>query len=277
MVGDWARAEDITQDVFVSALRRLHATDQEIVFKPWVFEIAKNATIDQFRRVRRAEEVPLTEGTDEMRPAEHARLATPEPDAAADIGQQIENLRGAFGGLSDSHHRILVLRELEGRSYREIGEKMNLSRPGVESTLFRARRRLTEEYKDLATGERCRRVRGEFAALLHGATGVRERRRVERHLAWCRRCRADAHRAGLDSQELVRHGLSRVGAFLPLPLLLQRGASTGADALARSAASAPGLADQAAGGWKAAAAALALVAASTGAGVVSRTPSALAD
>ena len=55
------------------------------------------------------------------------------------------------------------MRELEGLSYREIGERMGMSRPAVESTLFRARRRLTEEYGELVSGERCRRVQSIIA------------------------------------------------------------------------------------------------------------------
>src|SRR6476659_3051793 len=56
MVNDYARAEDITQDVFMSALRRMRETERSIAFKPWIYEIAKNACIDQFRRSKRAEE-----------------------------------------------------------------------------------------------------------------------------------------------------------------------------------------------------------------------------
>ena len=58
-VHDHGRAEDIAQEVFMSALRRLRATEQEIAFKPWLYEIAKNACIDEFRRSRRAREVSL--------------------------------------------------------------------------------------------------------------------------------------------------------------------------------------------------------------------------
>ena len=43
----------------MSALRRLRGTDQAIAFKPWLYEIAKNACIDEFRRGSRAREVPL--------------------------------------------------------------------------------------------------------------------------------------------------------------------------------------------------------------------------
>ena len=59
IVRDHARAEDIAQEVFISALRRLRDTDRPIAFKAWIYEIAKNACIDEFRRTRRAREVPL--------------------------------------------------------------------------------------------------------------------------------------------------------------------------------------------------------------------------
>src|SRR4051794_19936172 len=57
MVRDYGRAEDITQDVFISALRRIRETERPIAFKPWLYEIAKNACIDQFRRSKHTEEV----------------------------------------------------------------------------------------------------------------------------------------------------------------------------------------------------------------------------
>ena len=139
MVADHGRAEDIAQEVFISALRRLRATDQPVHFKPWLYEIAKNACIDEHRRTRRAREVPLEDdGSGEG--ASNLRSLSPTPDVAIESKQQLDHLRGAFRGLSESHHRILVLRELEGLSYNQIGDRLGISKPVVESTLFRARR-----------------------------------------------------------------------------------------------------------------------------------------
>ena len=78
MVKDHGRAEDITQEVFVSALRRMRETERPIAFKPWVYEIAKNACIDQFRRSRRAEEVSF-DADEGLAPADHGRLVAAEP------------------------------------------------------------------------------------------------------------------------------------------------------------------------------------------------------
>jgi RNA polymerase sigma factor (sigma-70 family) len=96
-------------------------------------------------------------GTDDaLGSAHHGRLASVggAPDDAIAACLSIDDLRGMFGGLSQQHHDILVMREFEGLSYREIGERLGMSRAGVESTLFRARRRLSKEYEELANVER---------------------------------------------------------------------------------------------------------------------------
>src|SRR5215203_3582894 len=88
MVKDHQRAEDVTQEVFVSALRRMRATERPIAFKPWVYEIAKNACIDQFRRSKRAEEVSYN-AEDRLSTSDYGRLVAsePGPDAAIDTKQ----------------------------------------------------------------------------------------------------------------------------------------------------------------------------------------------
>src|SRR2546423_1436499 len=224
MVKDHARAEDLTQDVFVSALRRMRDTDRPIAFKPWIYEIAKNACIDQFRRQRRAEEISY-DAEEGLGAADYGRLVTgdPTPDVALDHKQQLDHLRGALGGLSDAHHQILVMREFEGLSYREIGERMNMSRPSVESTLFRARKRLTEEYEELVTGSRCTRIQTIITSAGGGGLGARDRRRMARHLSYCQPCRRHARAAGLG--DVVPERASRatkIAALLPLPAFLRR-------------------------------------------------------
>jgi RNA polymerase sigma factor (sigma-70 family) len=228
MVKDHGRAEDITQEVFISALRRMRDTDRAIAFKPWVYEIAKNACIDQFRRSRRAEEVSFDAG-DELGVADQGRLIAgePTPDAAVDAKQQLDHLCGAFGGLSDSHHEILVLREFEGLSYSEIGDRMGLSRPGVESTLFRARKRLGEEYDELITGQRCVRIQSIISSAASSSLGARDTRRLARHLSHCQPCRRQAVAAGIDTAAILarkpvrRRVAEKLGGLLPIPAFLR--------------------------------------------------------
>ncbi|HEY5318883.1 MAG TPA: sigma-70 family RNA polymerase sigma factor [Solirubrobacteraceae bacterium] len=223
MVADHGRAEDVTQEIFIAALRRMRETDRTIVFKPWIYEIAKNACIDSFRRTRRAQEVSL-DADDGLSSADRGRLTVvTTPDVALDSKQALHDLRGAFGGLSDSHHEILVLRELEGRSYNDIGERLGMTRPVVESTLFRARRRLAEEYNELASGRRCEFVRTMVDSGPHYSLGIRDRRRIARHLEHCQRCRAHAHAAGFDQSTLNMPSVAaKIAALVPIPLLRAR-------------------------------------------------------
>jgi RNA polymerase sigma factor (sigma-70 family) len=278
MVKDHGRAEDVTQEVFVSALRRIRETERPIAFKPWIYEIAKNACIDQFRRSRRAEEISF-DAEEGLTPADYRRLVGPDPtpDAAVAAKQELDTLCGAFGGISDTHHEILVLRELEGLSYREIGERMGLSRPAVESTLFRARRRLTEEYDDLVTGARCERIHRVIQATAGGRLGARESRRLARHVAHCQPCRREALAAGLDEAILThvplrRRAAARIASLLPLPGLVRfaRGPDAPAASLAGPGgpgwvAQLPALSDQLSGGWAKLATAATVVVAGLGA------------
>jgi RNA polymerase sigma factor (sigma-70 family) len=226
MTRDPDRADDLVQDVFISALRRLRETDAVIVFRPWIYEIARNACIDEYRRRRRVAEVPIDRDLTESW-LDHL-AGGPSPDVAMESKQQLEDLCGAFRGLSERHHRIIVSRELEGKSYRQIGDELQMSQVVVESTLFRARRRLTEEFQELSTGRRCERVQTIITTASGRRLGVRERRAVVTHVEHCRPCRREALAAGLSLEPRRARPLQKAAAALfPAPLfgLLRRAAA----------------------------------------------------
>ena len=221
-LGDSGRAEDVTQEAFLSALRHIRASDAQIVFKPWLFEIARNATIDAHRRSSRAEELPVDDAGS-LRPADQQRLAGgPAPDSQLFVKESMDHLRGAFDELPPKHHRALVMRELEGLSYREIGDRLELTKPAVESTLFRARRRLAHEYEELAAGRRCQSARAAMVAIAEGADAGSERRRMARHVRRCSACRRRARELGVLPQPRLERLRNRAAALLPLPWLLRR-------------------------------------------------------
>jgi RNA polymerase sigma factor (sigma-70 family) len=222
IVRDEARAEDVAQEAFISALRRLRATDSEIAFKPWIYEIARNAAIDSYRRTQRAEEVPM-DSEDLLRPSDRGRLVgSAAPDSALVAKERLDHLRGALDELSDIHLQALVMRELEGLSYREIGERLELTRPAVESTLFRARRRLEREYEELDTGRRCEAMGMVIARLSNGVSCEREERRLARHATRCGACRKQARELGVEPFRRKRHAIvARAAALLPLPAFLR--------------------------------------------------------
>jgi RNA polymerase sigma factor (sigma-70 family) len=278
-VRDHGRAEDIAQEVFISALRRLRATDQEIAFKPWLYEIAKNACIDEFRRSRRSREVSL-DADEELSGGRRGLLSVaPTPPAAAESKQQISDLKGAFTGLSESQHQLLVLREFEGLSYDAIGERTGMSRQMVESTLFRARRKLGEEYDELASGRRCEQVQAmieDGRATSARSIGIRERRRLTRHLSHCQPCRRVARMAGVDETLVKPRSIAaKIAALLPIPVWRWPW-SRGGKAAAGKSAAAKGAAHASGAGTVQSAAVAAPAASSIGLGQAAATVAALA-
>ena len=228
MLRDSARCEDIAQEAFLSALRRMRATDAEINFKPWIYQIARNAAIDSYRRNNHAVEVSM-DADDGLRASDRTRLVGLDgsPDAALVTKERMDHLQGAFDELSDVHTRVLVMRELEGMSYREIGQKLDLTRPAVESALFRARRRLESEYEELSEGRRCEAMAATIARIAAGVQRGTEEQRLARHARRCHSCRRHARELGIEPLSALGALRQKAAALLPLPWLLRRSGGDG--------------------------------------------------
>ena len=139
----------------------------------------------------------------------------------------MDHLQGAFDELSDVHTRVLVMRELEGMSYREIGQKLDLTRPAVESALFRARRRLESEYEELSEGRRCEAMAGTIARIAAGVPRGAEEQRLARHARRCHSCRRHARELGIEPLSALGALRQKAAALLPLPWLLRRSGGDG--------------------------------------------------
>ena len=173
----------------------------------------------------RARRSPTT-GRRALGGADHLRLVTRDAVARRRRRRQAAArppVRRVRRPVARRHHQILVLRELEGLSYREIGERLGMSRPAVESTLFRARRRLTEEYDELVTRSALR-----ARAVDHRRRRRGDARRRATGAAW-RATSPTASRAGAtracSASTLPRAPRSppRSARCLPLPFLRRRG------------------------------------------------------
>ena len=228
MTRDEARAEDVAQEAFLSALRRMRATDAEINFKPWIYQIARNAAIDSYRRNSHAVEVSM-DSDNGLRASDRHRLVGIDggPDTALVTKERLTHLQSAFDELSDVHTKVLVMRELEGMSYREIGDKLDLTRPAVESALFRARRRLESEYEEIADGRRCMAMRATLLRMVQGTQRETEEHRLARHLKRCHSCRHRARVLGVEPQTALGALRKKAAALLPIPWLFKRSGGDG--------------------------------------------------
>jgi RNA polymerase sigma factor (sigma-70 family) len=133
-VRDPDEAEDVTQAAFLNAFRALRRGDRPEKPRAWLLTIARNVVRRRARlRAVRPQEVELEADSELL-----LTLDEPEGSASADI-------HAALSRLTDAQREVMLLREIQGRSYAEIAFELGLSLSAVEALIFRARRALAEE------------------------------------------------------------------------------------------------------------------------------------
>lgn len=165
MVQDPGTAEDLAQEVFVKAFRRLETYDPDRKFSSWLFKIAHNTTIDHLRR-HAPETVPLERRAD--RDEEHrgglaavlADESLEDPSAAAERKDMARSLERAIARLRPDYREVVVLFYIEGASYQEICEATGLPLGTVKTNLHRARKELAEAMTALGWGGETRSAPG---------------------------------------------------------------------------------------------------------------------
>lgn len=220
MLADHAAAEDVVQDVFVSAMRSLRNGTEPVHVRAWLQEIARCACVDQWRGSERRREVSY-DAPDSLSGKDARQMAVSGDVAMRDATdrESLACLQSAFQDLPPLQHRVLVQRELEGRSSTEIAERLGISPTVVEGQLARGRRSLATAFRELQSGERCTATRELCEASLDRPLGVRDRARVRVHLRTCSSCRRHARAAGVEARLFDPRMLSHLGFLLPLPLL----------------------------------------------------------
>lgn len=142
MVGDRDDAFDMTQEAFIKAYGSLSSFRGDSKFSVWIYRITTNVCLDFLRSKSRKQQVSLTVSYDD----EDAQLDIPDPKAAPE--QQLmqkmsmQSVEEGLKTLPDKQRQILVMRELGGMSYAEIGAALSLEEGTVKSRIFRARKRL---------------------------------------------------------------------------------------------------------------------------------------
>ena len=137
-------AMDVTQDAFLKVHRYLPNFKGDSSFYTWLYRIVVNLCIDRKRRATRAAEVDyddaLEHSSDAAAGPTLASTYIESPQKALARKELREQMGVALGKLSDSHRKILVLREVEGMSYEDIAETLGVAKGTVMSRLFHARK-----------------------------------------------------------------------------------------------------------------------------------------
>jgi RNA polymerase sigma-70 factor (ECF subfamily) len=139
LVRDRTLAEEVVQDAAERALRyaaSFRGGADEL--RPWLLQIVRTTALDALSRRRRGAEEPLPEADDAAPLIERA----PNPEEAFALSQSVRALDQAVAALPAEWRECLILRELEGLSYREIAQVVGVPMGTVMSRLWRARQAL---------------------------------------------------------------------------------------------------------------------------------------
>ncbi len=137
MMANEQDARDATQDALVKVLRHIERYDRRWAFKTWVFTIARNTCLDEFRRRKRRSEVAETEVVS----------TAPLPPENVQRRMVADQLTAALADIPPMYREVIVLHHLENRKFTEISEMLGIPMGTVMNRIFRARQRLRVAYE----------------------------------------------------------------------------------------------------------------------------------
>jgi RNA polymerase sigma factor, sigma-70 family len=151
-IGNRDDAFDVSQEVFIKAYRALKNFRGDCKFSTWLYKIAMNASKDYIRDKSKHRTVSLSDWTDDdisMKPPEIIEEAvTANPEESYERDEQRDAVRKAIANLSEDHRNVIVLRDIEGYSYEEIAEMLDIEVGTVKSRINRARNAVKENLKE---------------------------------------------------------------------------------------------------------------------------------
>ncbi|HWX56703.1 MAG TPA: RNA polymerase sigma factor [Verrucomicrobiae bacterium] len=140
LTGDRTLSEDLVQEVFFRILKYRHTYETGTRFRPWMYQIARNARTDHFRKYR-----PETSLEPEMSPSiTHPDLAQQNQEAAL--------LHRALLQLPEEKREVLVLSRFQELKYEEIAQLMGCEVNTVKVRVHRALQELRKTFQGLERG-----------------------------------------------------------------------------------------------------------------------------
>lgn len=145
-LGNREDAMDASQEVFLRVFRFLPGFQEESGFSTWIYRIGVNVCKDMLAKRTKRGELPL-ELPDEDEDYRTAEVADSryDPEAIVEQADLRKSLADAIGQLPQQQREMIVLRDIEGLSYEEIGQVLSLESGTVKSRLSRARENLRKK------------------------------------------------------------------------------------------------------------------------------------
>ena len=151
-LNDYEEAVDLVQETFVRVYFALERYHTDFAFSTYIYRIATNLAISELRKRKRRKLVSLTgffHYDDEEAEDFHPTDAKPLPDVDLVENEQSKMIARAIATLPEKYRAPIVLREIEGKSYEEVAEILELGLGTTKSRISRARGLLKEKLKNL--------------------------------------------------------------------------------------------------------------------------------
>jgi RNA polymerase sigma-70 factor (ECF subfamily) len=151
-------AHDVVQEAFVKVHRHLGTFQGASSFYTWLYRITMNLSIDHLRRKKTARQVEFDETLkqdDAAADSEYLGKAPvlSDPGKIQSRRELAGKIQAALETLPEIHRQVILLREVEGLSYEEIAQIMDVPKGTIMSRLFHARRKMQSALADYVVGE----------------------------------------------------------------------------------------------------------------------------
>ena len=142
LLGDNEEAKDVVQEVFIKVWNGRAELGEVRNMEAWCMRITKNLSLDRLRQQQRRP-------TDSIDKGLHIESDTWSPAVATEIGESMKRIGELMATLPEKQRQVMHLRDIEGYSYQEICEILEIDMSQVKVSLFRARNAVREQLQKI--------------------------------------------------------------------------------------------------------------------------------
>jgi len=153
LIGRREDVEDVGQQVFLRLYLSLDQLRTPDVFDPWLYRLTVNAAYDYLRRQRRRNEMRMDDLPELVVQSADAAAGSLRQKDESDKAKTRELVQGLLASVSESDRALLILKEVEGLSLKELEQVYHVKENALKVRLFRARQRVLKALSKKQSGE----------------------------------------------------------------------------------------------------------------------------